>query len=170
MRQDKACYCWLSSVMAPLCLLLLSLLGMSGCSSNDLNFPSEYQAVFMDNGQVFYGKLQDSKSSFLLLHDVYTLKNLTDQDKRETRVVMAPRGIEAHNPDFMRINTRHVVVIEPVGPESRVAQLIREAKLAPLSRVMPPPAQTPTPGSAQTPEPPPSSQPAKGKTTTPSGR
>ena len=28
----------------------------------------------------------------------------------------------------MRLNAQHIVVIEPVAPDSRVAQLIREAK------------------------------------------
>ena len=31
----------------------------------------------------------------------------------------------------MRINSRHVVLIEPVGSDSRVAQLIKEDKATP---------------------------------------
>jgi hypothetical protein len=31
----------------------------------------------------------------------------------------------------MRLNVRHIVAIEPVAPDSRVAQLIREAKTPP---------------------------------------
>lgn len=42
--------------------------------------------------------------------------------------MLVKRGSEWHGPDFMRTNARHVVLIEPVAPDSRVAQLIREAK------------------------------------------
>lgn len=60
-------------------------------------------------------------------------------------------GSEWHAPDFMRINTRHIVFIEPVAPDSRVAQLIREAKAHPAGAppaAAAPPAQTPAPAVA----------------------
>jgi hypothetical protein len=49
-----------SGVLIFLFLLLLSALG-GGCGrSSDLSFPTEYQAVFLDNGQVFFGRLEDA--------------------------------------------------------------------------------------------------------------
>jgi hypothetical protein len=112
---------WLSlAVLAALSLFL-------GCGGSDLNFPTEYQAIFLDNGQVFFGKLADPGSPYLTLREVYYVQTLVEQDQKKTANVLVKRGSEWHNPDFMRINTRHVVVIEPVGPDSRVAQLIREA-------------------------------------------
>jgi hypothetical protein len=86
---------------------------------------------------------------------------LVEQDKKKTADLLIKRGSEWHNPDFMRINTRHVVVIEPVGPDSRVAQLIQEAKTAPAPRSESPPAATP-------PTPKPSE--SKTKTVSPKGR
>jgi hypothetical protein len=110
-------------------LLLTSLLGLTGCGSTNLDFPTEYQAVYLDNGQIFFGKLSDSGSSFPILRDVFFVQTQTDPAKKESKHLLFKRGsIEGHHPDFMRLNARHIVVIEPVAPDSRVAQLIREAK------------------------------------------
>jgi hypothetical protein len=123
-----------------------------GCSGNDLNFPTEYQAVFLDNGQVFFGKLSDGSSTYLTLRDVFYVQTLVEREKKETANILVKRGSEWHNPEFMRINPSHVLVIEPVGPDSRVAQLIREAKTAPAPKAeTPPPAPAPTPAPAPSP-------------------
>ncbi len=117
-----------------------------GCGVHDLIFSTEYQAVFLDNGQVFFGKLADTGSPYLTLRDVYYVQTLVERDKKETANILVKRGSEWHNPDFMRINTRHVLVIEPVGPDSRVAQLIREAKAAPVTQKAPEPkSESPVP-------------------------
>jgi len=149
------CTYWLSlAFLAALCLL-------SGCGGSDLQFPTEYQAVFLDNGQVFFGKLADTGSPYLTLRDVYYVQTLVEREKKKTANLLIKRGSEWHNPDFMRINSRHVVVIEPVGPDSRVAQLIREAKTAPAPKSENPPEATP-------PTPKPSE--SKTKTVPPKGR
>ena len=109
-------------------LLLLALLGLMGCASGDLDFPTEYQAVYLDNGQVFFGKLSETGSPFPLLRDVFFIQTQVDRDKKEAKNLLIRRGAEGHGPDFMRLNVRHIVAIEPVAPDSRVAQLIREAK------------------------------------------
>lgn len=128
-----------------------------GCSGSDLNFPTEYQAVFLDNGQVFFGKLSKRSSTYLTLRDVFYVQTLVEREKKETANILVKRGSEWHNPEFMRINTRHVLVIEPVGPDSRVAQLIREARTAPATQMAPEPksessvpAPAPTPSESKT--------------------
>jgi hypothetical protein len=101
---------------------------LSGCGGSDLKFPTEYQAVFLDNGQAFFGKLEDAGSPFLMLRDVFYVQQKADPQKKEVKNLLVKRGGEWHTPDFMRINARHVVLIEPVSPDSRVAQLIKEAQ------------------------------------------
>ncbi|MCG2773720.1 MAG: hypothetical protein L6277_16745 [Desulfobacterales bacterium] len=144
---------WLSlAVLTALCLF-------SGCGGSDLQFSSEYQAVFLDNGQVFFGKVSDTGAPYLTLRDVYYVQTLVEKEQKKTANVLVKRGSEWHNPDFMRINTKHVVVIEPVGPDSRVAQLIKEAKAAPAPKAETPPpapapkAESPAPAPAPTPAP-----------------
>ena len=51
--------------------LLAAPLGLMGCSAGDLDFPTEYQAVYLDNGQVFFGKISETGSPFPLLREVF---------------------------------------------------------------------------------------------------
>jgi hypothetical protein len=146
-------------------LLILPLLGLlPGCgSSNDLSFATEYQAVFLDNGQVLFGKMGDVGPDYLALHDVYYVQRQVEPEKKEARNLLVRLGSEWHAPDFMRINTRHIVFIEPVAPDSRVSQLIREAKAQPAPPVKAPPTAPP----AQAPAPPATPKPEKKR---PAGR
>jgi len=117
-----------------LILFLLPALLLFGCRA-DLSFPTEYQTVFLDNGQAFIGKVE-AGTNFLVLRDVfYVQRQVTSAaaDKKQEVNVLLKRGSEWHAPDFMRINLSHIILIEPVAPDSRVAQLIREAKKPPAA-------------------------------------
>lgn len=142
--------------------LLLPVL-LAGCpGGGDLSFPTEYQAVFLDSGQVFFGKIGATDSAFLTLKDVYYVQRVVSGEKKEARSILMRLGSEWHGPDFMRINIRHIVRLEPVAPDSQVARLIREAKAAPAAAAPPPPAAT---------TPPPAAAPPKGeKKTSPARR
>jgi len=45
--------------------------------------------------------------------------------------VLVKRGKELHGPDRMYLNPNSIVFVEPVGMDSRVAQLISEANKQP---------------------------------------
>ncbi|MGD0216631.1 MAG: hypothetical protein ACLPT6_01595 [Desulfobaccales bacterium] len=113
---------------------------LAACDRGDLQFPTEYQAVFLDNGQVFFGRLRDDGSSYLTLRDVFYIKRQAIPDKKEVQSLLVKRGSEWHAPDFMRINSRHVVLIEPVAPDSQVALLIREVQAHPVAAAPAPPS------------------------------
>jgi len=85
-------------------------------------------AVFMDNGQVFFGKMERAGSPYPLLRDVYYIGRQASPDGKEVKNILIKRGNEWHAPDYMYINSSHIVVIEPVAANSRVAQLIKDAK------------------------------------------
>ena len=133
------------------------------CGRGGLQFPTEYQAVFLDNGQVFFGRLTDDGSSYLTLRDVFYIKRQASPDKKEVQNILVKRGSEWHAPDFMRINSQHVLFIEPVAPDSQVALLIREAKLPPAAvrAPAPPPAPAPVPAPAPPPAAAPPANPPK---------
>jgi hypothetical protein len=117
--------------LAVLLILLAAVILGPGCSREaNLNFETAYQLVVLDNGQVYIGKLEQAGSDYPLLRDVFYLQRLVEGDKKEVKNVLVKRGGEWHLPEYMRINGRHIVMIEPVAPESRMAQLIKEAKAA----------------------------------------
>jgi hypothetical protein len=100
---------------------------LTSCSDKP-SFKTDYQAVFMDGGQVFFGKLEQSGAAYPLLRDVYYIGRQPSPDSKETKAILIKRGSEWHGPDYMYINKQHIAFIEPVAANSRVAQLIKEAK------------------------------------------
>jgi hypothetical protein len=109
-------------------LCLFPAFSLIGCKDTTPKFTTEYQAVFMDNGQVFFGKLEQAGSDYPLLRDVYYVQSQSNPETKQVTSMLIKRGKEWHSPDVMYLNARHIVVIEPVAPDSRVAQLIKEAK------------------------------------------
>ena len=118
------------SRLIPCLLVILSCsIVFYGCSLNATpKVTTEYQAVFLDNGQVFFGKLEDAGSKYPLLKDVFYIQRVEDPTTKQVNNVLTKRGSELHAPDMMYINANHILVIESVTSGSKVAQLIKETK------------------------------------------
>jgi len=87
-----------------------------------------YAAVLLDNGQVYYGKLAKAGSKFPELTDVYYIQSQVNQETKAVTNILVRRGNEWHGPDRMFLNERHIILIEPVGTNSKVAELIQADK------------------------------------------
>lgn len=94
---------------------------------------SKYQAVFLSNGQVYFGKLQNSTGEYLKLTNVFYLQtktNTTTQNPQTTAsagndVELVKLGSEIHGPeDQMVINHSQVLFYENLKPDGRVSQSI----------------------------------------------
>jgi hypothetical protein len=111
-------------------LVCLSFALVSGCgpTQQKLKFESEYQAVFLANGQVFFGKIENAGADYPLLKDVFYVQTTVNPENKQPVSILVKRGNEWHGPDYMYINSKQIVVIEPVAASSRVAALIAEAK------------------------------------------
>jgi len=108
--------------------ILPALLLLPGCGRQSPDLKSEYQAVFLTNGQAFIGKLEGAGTDYPLLRDVFYIQSGVNQETKQVTNVLVKRGKELHSPEFMYINARNILMIEPVGPDSQVAKLIKEAK------------------------------------------
>lgn len=103
---------------------------MAGCRRHaEIKFDTTYQAVLLDNGSVYFGKLQGAGTRRPVLTEVYYVQSQVNQETKEVKNILIRRGNEWHAPDRMYLNPRHIVLIEPVGPNSKVAQLIAEDKV-----------------------------------------
>ena len=101
----------------------------SSKAGSDMAFTTEFQAVFLDNGQAFFGKLENPDSSYPLLKEVfYIQRQVNPNNKDEVKNILIKRGSEWHGPDKMYINSSHIVLIEPVSASSQVAKLMKEAQ------------------------------------------
>lgn len=91
----------------------------------------EYSAIFLDNGQVYFGQLNDNDGDFYLLEDVYYLESRGAQGGTtgESGLSIVKLGSEAHGPrDYMEINRDHILFIEVMTPDSKVMQAIASDK------------------------------------------
>jgi hypothetical protein len=96
-------------------------------SNHELTFPTPYQAVLLANGAVYYAKVQGYGTSNPVLIDVYYIVTQTNPETKQSTNVLVKRGKELHGPDRMYVNPNQIVFVEPVGPGSKVAQLIAES-------------------------------------------
>lgn len=101
---------------------------------NPPKFNTPYQAVLLDDGQVFYGKLSRLGSGYPEMTSVYYVVRTTDPQTKQTKNVLVKRGKEWHAPTATYFNARHVIMIEPVSPNSEVAKLISEAESQPQKK------------------------------------
>jgi hypothetical protein len=109
-------------------LVLTVFLTACGKTQENLSFNAEYQAVFLDNGQVFFGKLENGGSDHPKLTEVYYIGTQPSPDGKGVANILLKRGGEWHGPEYMYLTKSHIVMIEPVSPSSRVADLIKELK------------------------------------------
>jgi len=119
-------------------VIMLCSIALYGCSSSGAKtnaesdstpkVNTEYQAVFLDNSQVFFGKLENAGSKYPLLKEVYYIQSQQDPTTKQVNSMLTKRGSELHGPDVMYLNANHILMIESVTPGSKVGQLIQEAK------------------------------------------
>lgn len=100
---------------------------------------SKYQAVFLTNGQVYFGKLSQPNSMYATLTDIYYLQvtqpsiqgpqdaNAQNQQKQQAQISLVKLGNELHGPkDEMIINREHIMFYEDLKEDGKVVQTIRE--------------------------------------------
>ena len=87
-----------------------------------------YQAVFLDDKQIYFGKLKDINSQYPILEDVYYVK-LEGEGATSGRLVRLGET-EPHSPqNQMIINRDHILFWEDLKPDSQVVQTIISSKL-----------------------------------------
>jgi hypothetical protein len=99
----------------------------------------KYQAVFLTNGQVYFGKLSGASGESMQLTDVYYLQvqqdvqgesgdqAQTEENKDQSQVSLAKLGSELHGPeDAMQINRDQVLFWENLTDNSKVVTAIKQ--------------------------------------------
>lgn len=117
-------------------VLVVGLLGnfvYSWCASKVAD-PNAYQAVFLSNGQVYFGKIASSPwSKYVRLKEIYYLQlkqGLQSQDLNSIAsgdMTLIKLGNELHAPsDKMEINREHILFIEDLKADSKVVKAIQD--------------------------------------------
>ncbi len=93
-----------------------------------------YQAVFLTNDQVYFGKLSDARSAYPILRDVYYLQvsqalQPKGQNTSATNINLVKLGGELHGAkDEMVLNRDHILFYEDLKNDSQVVTAIRKSK------------------------------------------
>jgi hypothetical protein len=112
-------------------ILALAVLGagwMNVQANRPVQFDKPYQAVLLSNGQVYYGRLEGYGTAHPVLREVYYIQTGVDPKTQERTNVLTQRGQEWHAPDRMYLNPNQIVLVETVGTNSKVADLIEKLK------------------------------------------
>ena len=94
----------------------------------DVRFPTPYQAILLPNGSVYFGKLEGYGGPHPMLTEVYYIVSQTNPETKQVSNVLVKRGKELHHPDRMYLTPSQILFVEPVGPDSKVADLIQQSK------------------------------------------
>lgn len=92
---------------------------------------SKYQAVFLNGGQVYFGKVKATNSEYMKLSDIYYLRvNQQVQPNGQTTngdVQLVKLGCELHGPqDQMVINSDQIIFWENLKDDGQVAKAVAE--------------------------------------------
>jgi hypothetical protein len=116
-------------VLAALAVLLY----LGGPKEENLVDKSKNQAVFIDNGQVYFGKINSVNSKFLDLRDIYYLnvnqqvQPNQDNKQPQNNITLVKLGCELHGPvDQMIINREHVTFWENLKDDGQVTKAVNE--------------------------------------------
>ncbi len=116
---------------------------------------SGYQAVFLTNGQVYFGKIGANDNDYMTLTDIFYLQVVTPplqgsqqtQQAAQQQISLVKLGNELHGPaDLMHVNRSQILFYEDLKEDGQVVKAIEAYKLNPNGTA--PAAQTPA---AQTP-------------------
>lgn len=96
----------------------------------------QYQAVFLTNGQVYFGKISGIKNEYVKLNDIYYLQVTQQQneegiqpaeDQQTPQISLQKLGNELHGPESeMFISKDHILFWENLKDEGDVVTAIKQ--------------------------------------------
>jgi len=106
---------------------------------------SDWQAVFLTNGQVYFGKLKNANNTYPTLEDIYYLQvqntpiqpakaggeggEVQAAETSQQQLILVKFGTELHRPmDKMYLNKDHIMFFEDLSAASNVVAAIENYK------------------------------------------
>lgn len=103
----------------------------SGQSQKFTNNSQRRQAVFLTNGQVYFGYISNINNQIVTLKDIYYLKTKTElqdsSNEKSNKVSLVKLGSELHGPeDAMYINRDQILFFEDMKDSSKINDAINK--------------------------------------------
>ena len=91
-------------------------------------FRSDYQAVFLTNGQTYFGRYYDRIGAYAKIEDVYYIQQVQGADTEQpSDARLIRRGAELHAPDArMLVPKTAILFVEDLKSDSPIAQFMRQ--------------------------------------------
>jgi hypothetical protein len=126
----------IGAVAVIIIILVVGFIWMSQTKISD--YKEDWQAVFLTNGQVYFGKVEKQNQVELVVKDIYYLQvtrplQQTEEGEQQPNpqgeLSLVKLGNELHGPtDGMLINRDHVLFVEDLKEDSNVVQAIDNYK------------------------------------------
>lgn len=108
----------------------INILGVNKQATSD-----NWKAVFLSNGQVYFGHIADERTNPVVVSDIYYLQVTQPLQQvgegqqpaaaNQPQLSLVKLGNELHGPeDQMRINQEHILFVEDLKSDSRVVEAI----------------------------------------------
>ncbi len=93
-----------------------------------------WQAVFLSNGQVYFGHVVSTTPTTVVLQDIYYLQASgplqAGAEQQQKDLALVKLGAELHGPtDEMRINREQVLFVEDLKDDSKVVSAIEQHRV-----------------------------------------
>lgn len=121
-----------------LAAVLIVYIGNFKKSSGEQGFVDDQkmQAVFLNGGQVYFGKVSDLNEKYMRMSDIYYLRvnqqvqpNQTNNQNTSNDISLVKLGCELHGPqDSMVINREQIIFWENLKADGQVAKAVAEYK------------------------------------------
>lgn len=91
-------------------------------------FRTEYQAVFLANGQTYFGRYYDRIGAYAKIEDVYYIQQVqASQNEQPSDARLVRRGAELHSPESrMLVPKTAILFVEDLRSDSPIAQFMRQ--------------------------------------------
>ncbi len=104
--------------------------------SNNTQLANNYNAVFLSNGQVYFGVVDNKSDNYTILKDIYYLQvsgalqqASPNEANQQPQLTLVKLGNELHGPeDYMEINNDHIIFIEKLKNDGKVVEAIKQYK------------------------------------------
>ena len=95
---------------------------------------SSYQAVFLTNGQVYFGSISNVNDNYVVLRNIYYLQQATGSPQGSAQqsqpFTLVKLGKEFHGPaDVMYINRSQILFYEDLRSDSNVVKTIESSQV-----------------------------------------
>ena len=119
-RVTSARTLWITGIL----LMTLVTVPLVALFMNDAVKTDQYQLIKLSTGEIFFGKLQNSKGEYLILENAYFIQG--EEDSSET-TILSRKSTVAKGESPMRIKADKVVYWENLAKDGKISQSIQNA-------------------------------------------